>query len=116
MVGHTVEQARSGKRHWLRNEVSVWYSKRREVRVIVDEMRRNQDTTLHWIDQFKVAINHTYEEIQINRDHINILIKEVESIFTELNNSLSGVQRQTQMVHQILINAVASSGKNAKHI
>ena len=31
-----------------------------EVQVILDEMRRNQDTTPHSIDQFTLAINHTY--------------------------------------------------------
>ena len=73
-------------------------SEMQEVRVILDEMRRDQDTTLHWIDQFTVTINHTYGEIQINRDHINLLFKEVKGILSELNNGLSGVLRQIRMV------------------
>ena len=73
-------------------------SEMQEVRVTLDEMRRNQDTTLHWIDQFTVTINHTYAEIQINRDHINLLIKEVKGIFSEVNNGLSGVLGQIRMV------------------
>ena len=32
-----------------------------EVRVLLDEMSRKQDTTLHWIDQFTGAINHSCE-------------------------------------------------------
>ena len=37
--------------------------------------------------------------IHLNRDHINILIKEVRCIISELNNGLSSVLRQIRMVH-----------------
>ena len=73
-------------------------SELKEVKLVLEEMQRNQDTTLLWIDQFTIAINHTYEEAQINRNHINLLIKEVQGISSELQNGLSGVLRQIRMV------------------
>ena len=73
-------------------------SELKEVQFVLAAMERNQEATVQWIDHLTVAINHTYTEIQINRDQINALIKEVRGIFTELNNGLSGVLRQIRMV------------------
>ena len=73
-------------------------SELKEVKLVLEKMQRNQDTTLLWIDQFTIAINHTYEEVQININHINLLIIEVQGISSELQNGLSGVLRQIRMV------------------
>ena len=68
-------------------------SELKEVKLVLEEMQRNQDTTLLWIDHFPIAINHTYDEVQINKNHINLLIKEVQGISSELQNGLSVVLR-----------------------
>ena len=73
----TIKKPRTGQRYWFRHAVSVLYSNRQRNAGSTSYPGQNdthQDTTLYWIDQFTVAINHSYKEIQINRDHINFLI------------------------------------------
>ena len=79
MVGHTTDHS-SGQRYWFRHAVSVWYRHRNAGST--SQPVRNETEPRHWIDHNN---NHTYEEIQINSNHINLLIKEGKVKFKELN-------------------------------
>ena len=70
----------------------------RDVKDILNEIQKEQGAITQWIDQFTVVINHTYTEIQTNRNHLNKLAAEIEGIATELNSGLAGLLRQIRIV------------------
>lgn len=63
-----------------------------DVQNMVKELANNQGRIVNKLDQFTTIINHTYDEIQANRDHTNQITRNVNAVSRYIKQELQTLQ------------------------
>ncbi len=69
----------------------------RDIQKVVSSLASNQSRIMHSISQFTTIVNHTYDEIQINRNQLNLITSTLHRMRTSWNDALSSLARQLQL-------------------
>jgi len=71
-----------------------------DIKRVVREFERRQGRMLTMMGEFTTIVNHTYDEIQTNRDQLNLLAQTVRSLTGRLTSELSFLHQRLKMLRR----------------
>ena len=63
-----------------------------QIQETIRDMSENQKRIVNYIDQFTSVLNHTYDEIQANRNQINVLNQKLRDLASVMRSDMSTLQ------------------------
>lgn len=67
-----------------------------DVRRLVSKLATNQSRIFNQLAQYTTVINHTYDEIQMNRDQINQIASRMATLMQDVDKRIRGLELQAQ--------------------
>lgn len=68
-----------------------------DIKKVVNSLAYNQSRIMHQVSQFTTIINHTYDEIQINRNQLNVITTTLHRMRNAWADDLRSLSRQLQI-------------------
>jgi ABC-type transporter Mla subunit MlaD len=62
-----------------------------DVREVVRDLASNQGRLIHQLNHFTTIINHTFDEIQANRNRINTITRQLNTMVRDINDKLQNL-------------------------
>jgi hypothetical protein len=72
-----------------------------EVRHLVDLTRQKQKEIVHHINEMTTVLNHTFKEIQVNRDRIKRVSRAIYAIIPVVNELILGAQQTANAIKNL---------------